>query len=64
MNAEYLEHSPGSLFEVFIGFYLHKPIICFGYSRLLEQPHIKEAVTIHFNNLPDSIEYIKSMYLQ
>jgi nucleoside 2-deoxyribosyltransferase len=64
VNLEHIAHSPGTLWEIFIGWYLHKPIVGFGDSRLLEQPHIKEAVTIHFDNLEDSIEYIKSMYLQ
>jgi nucleoside 2-deoxyribosyltransferase len=64
LNMEYIEHSPGTLFEIFLGWYLKKPIISFGYSRLLEQPHIKESITIHFDTLEDCTDYVKSMYLQ
>lgn len=64
LNMEYLEHSPGTLFEIFLGWYLKKPIIAFGYSRLIEQPHVKEAITIHFNDMEEATEYIQSMYLQ
>jgi nucleoside 2-deoxyribosyltransferase len=64
LNAKYIEFSPGTMWEIFLSWYNKKPVICFGHSDALEQPHIKEAITIRFDTLDNACEYIKSMYCQ
>lgn len=64
VNLDMLKESPGTLWEIFIGWYLQKPIITFGESDLVNQPHVAEAITIKFNKLTEATEYIKSMYCQ
>jgi nucleoside 2-deoxyribosyltransferase len=64
LNLEALKESPGTMFVIFIAWYNHKPVIAFGESELISQPHIKEAITSKFKNLPDACDYIKSMYCQ
>lgn len=46
LNADDIEKSPGTLFEVFTSFLNHKPVLAFGDSPILEQPHIKESITV------------------
>jgi nucleoside 2-deoxyribosyltransferase len=65
VNLEYIEHSPGTLFEIFLGkWMMQKPIISFGFSVSLLQPHIKSSIDMTFNTLEESLEYICSMYAQ
>jgi hypothetical protein len=63
-NIQFLEHSPGSLYELFTAFNDHKPVITFGYSDVLTQPHVNEAITVNFVNLDLALEYIRNMYGQ
>ena len=63
LNLEKLDESPGTLFEIFNYFFNKKPIIAFGHSEWLWNPHIHESITIKFETLDEAIKHIKSMYL-
>lgn len=64
VNLKYLEFSPGTIWELSLAWFLHIPVIAFEYSKLQEQPHIAEAITIHFDTMEEAIDYIKSEYIQ
>jgi nucleoside 2-deoxyribosyltransferase len=62
VNLDCIDSSPGTLYEIFLGHYLNKPVIAFGKSELINQPHVRESVTINFDFLDEACDYIKSMY--
>lgn len=64
LNLDKLESSPGTLFEIFANFLNHKPVIAFGETLLLDQPHVYEAITMHFIDLDSACDYIENMYCQ
>lgn len=64
VNLDKLEYSPGTLFEIFYYYTNHKPIIAFGETKLIEQPHVNRSITEWFPDLNSVIKYIKNMYSQ
>lgn len=64
LNLSHIEDSPGTLFETFTSFLNHKPIIAFNETSLINQPHVHEAITMHFIDLSGAFDYIKDMYCQ
>ena len=62
LNLDELEESPGTLFELYYFFLHQKPVIAFGCNEIYNQPHIHESITIRFDTLNESIQYIKNMY--
>lgn len=64
VNLELLEQSPGTIWEMSIAWYLHKPVLAFGYTPLLQRAHTQALITIRFTNLDDTLDYICSMYNQ
>jgi nucleoside 2-deoxyribosyltransferase len=66
LNLEYLEDSPGSLFELYYAFFNHIPVIAFGKSNknIDLQAHVKESLTICFDNIDDALDYLLYMYSQ
>lgn len=64
VNLEYLEHSPGSLFEMFYAYLNHIPIVAFGQTNIYFQPHIRTSIDVCFTSLDKALEYIKDMYGQ
>lgn len=62
LNVEYLEKSYGTLFEIFNFWADHKPVIAFGENTIINSPHIKEAITMVFPTLDNTLEYINDMY--
>jgi nucleoside 2-deoxyribosyltransferase len=65
LNADNIEKSPGTLFEIFTSFLNHKSVISFGGNNsILEQPHVKESITVHFDTLDEVCDYIRNMYCQ
>lgn len=61
-NLEYILKSPGSIFELSSFFVLQKPIIAYG--QLTNYSHIDDILTMHFDTLQESLEYISNMYGQ
>lgn len=66
LNLESLEKSFGTAFELYYSFLSPKrtPILSFGETPLLNQPHVHEAITMHFIDLDSACEYIENMYCQ
>lgn len=64
LNVNKLGESPGTLFELYASFFKHKPVISFGNSVLLDQPHVHEVITMHFIDLDSACDYIENMYCQ
>lgn len=64
LNVDHIGDSPGTLFELYASFFKHKPVISFGETPLLEQPHVNEAITMHFIDLDSTCDYIENMYCQ
>lgn len=64
VNLDKLEHSPGTLFEMFYYYLNHKPIIAFDETKLLNQPHVHCSITEWFPDINNVIKYIKTMYVQ
>jgi len=64
LNLDMLEDSPGTVYEMSTFWNLHKPIIAYGQSKWIQRAHIKSMITIHFESLEESCEYIKNMYGQ
>jgi nucleoside 2-deoxyribosyltransferase len=64
LNLEYLEHSPGTLFEIFNFWSQHKPVISFGKTDIYYQPHVNAAITMNFPEIEKALEYINNLYFQ
>ena len=64
VNADKLEFSPGTMFEMFYYYFKHKPVVVFGNSDVLYQPHIASSITQRFDKLSETITYLKNMYSQ
>ena len=64
LNLDHIEDSPGTLFELYHSYLHNKPIISFGETPLLNQPHIHEAITMYFIDLESACDYIENMYCQ
>lgn len=64
LNLNHIEDSAGTLFETFASFLKHKTIVAFNDTPLLDQPHVHEAITMHFRDLNDACGYIENMYCQ
>ena len=64
LNIDDIQQSPGTLFELYYSFLHNKPVISFGKSLLLNQPHIHEAITMNFLDLDGVCDYIDNMYCQ
>lgn len=62
VNLNDLEHSPGTMFEMFYAYLHNKPIVAFGYTDIFFQPHINESITYHALDLEHALEHIFSMY--
>ena len=64
VNLDMLHESPGTIYEI-IYFYLQgKPIIAFGYNKLIHSPHINVGITELFSNIEDVAGYLKGYYIQ
>lgn len=63
VDTQRLHKSPGTLFEIYIGWYLKKPIIGFGSNPFYNKPHVRVAITEQFDTVYDAIDYIRTMYL-
>lgn len=64
INLEKIEHSPGSMFEIFYYYLNHKPVIAFGETCAIQQPHIWCSITEWFPSLNDIAKYLENMYYQ
>ena len=66
LNLEYLEKSPGTMFEMTYNYLNNKPTIAFGEldNSLEFSPHILECLTMTFPNLDRALEYTYDMYKQ
>lgn len=64
VNLDCLEFSPGTLFEIFYYYLQHKPVLAFGYSNIINQPHVKSSITELFPNIEYIIKYLRNMYCQ
>ncbi|MFC0903697.1 hypothetical protein ACFHWD_03210 [Clostridium sp. MT-14] len=62
LNMKDLDKSPGTLFEICYAILYHIPVIAFGESKLYEQPHVHESITIKFATMDEVLKYIKNMY--
>ena len=63
VNLNQLEHSPGTLFEIFYFGLQNKPIIAFGDSKWVESPHISEYITCIIDK-DEVMDYLNAMYYQ
>ena len=64
INLEDLDKSPGTMYELFYYGIHNKPVIAFGYNKLIHSPHISECITVKLNNINDVIEYLDNYYYQ
>jgi nucleoside 2-deoxyribosyltransferase len=64
VNLDELHMSPGTIFELAWSWTLKKPVVAFGSSRWMEQPHVKDAITVKFDTVDQAVEYINLMYFQ
>ena len=62
LNAEELDKSPGTLWEIFVAKEYNKPIYVFGNSNWLRSPHIAECITMKFNNYDDLMNHLRNFY--
>lgn len=66
LNLEYLEKSPGTIFEITYAYLNQIPVIAFGelQDSIKYQPHINEAITMRFNDIVIALRYVYDMYGQ
>ncbi len=66
LNLNDIEKSPGTLFEIYYGFFNSKPVVAFGENNLYtnQQPHIYEAITHKCRDLNEAMEYLCDVYGQ
>ena len=64
VNADDLEHSPGSMFEIFYYYIKQKPVIAFGSSKIISQPHVECSISEHVIGIKEVVNYLHNMYLQ
>ena len=63
VNLDQLEHSPGTLFEIYYFGLQGKPVIAFGDSEWIKSPHISEYITCVIDR--DSIiNHLNAVYYQ
>ena len=66
LNLEYLEKSPGTLFEITYAYLNQIPCIAFGRldNSLEFSPHIEQCITMLFDDLDSALKYCYDMYKQ
>ena len=66
LNLEYLEKSPGTIFELTYAYLNQIPVVAFGeLDKSIEgNPHILESISMRFDTLKESLDYIYDMYGQ
>ena len=66
LNLEYLEKSPGTMFEIVWAWLNDVTCISFGEldNSLEFSPHVQECLTMCFDDLDKALEYIYDMYKQ
>lgn len=64
VNMEDIQHSPGTLFEIFYCYLNNIPVVAFNnvFSDYISKPHISESITFHAYTLENAIDFITSMY--
>ena len=64
VNLTDIEHSPGSLFEIFyFGEVLKRPVIAFGESEWMSKPHVSEYITCILDE-DEIMSHLDAMYYQ
>lgn len=62
VQLDYIDWSPGTVFEMATYKHMNKPVIAFG-SETIWSPHIKECISQHCDNIEDVIEVLTNMFL-
>ena len=62
VQLEYLDYSPGSIYEITTFKHMKKPIIAFGESEHWS-PHINTAISEYCKDIEDVIELLNNMFL-
>ena len=62
LQLEYLDYSPGSIYEITTFKHMKKPIIAFGESEHWS-PHINTAISEYCKDIEDVIELLNNMFL-
>jgi len=62
VQLEYLDYSPGSIYEIATFKHMKKPIIAFGESKHWS-PHINTSISEYCKNIEDVIELLNNMFL-
>jgi nucleoside 2-deoxyribosyltransferase len=64
VDLECIEISPGTLWEIYLSWYMKKPVIAFGKlnTDIINQPHVNAAINMRFEFLDEACDYIRSMY--
>lgn len=64
VNLDSINQSMGTLYEVFYYQIKGKPVIAFGDTKWISNPHLAESITVRLDTLDDVVEYLKSYYIQ
>lgn len=62
VNLEYLDKSPGTLYEIYKYKFLNKPVIAFGNNKWADKPHVAESITVKLKDIDEVIDYLESYY--
>ena len=66
LNLEYLEKSPGTMFEIVWAYLNGVVVISFGKldNSLEFSPHVEQCIDMTFDDLDKALEYVYDMYNQ
>lgn len=64
VNLDNINQSMGTLYEVFYYKIHNKPVIAFGDTEWINNPHLAESITIRLDTLDDVVEYLSDYYRQ
>ena len=62
VQLDYIDHSPGTIFEMATYRHMNKPVIAFG-DKKHWSPHINECISQYCHDIDDVIEVITNMFM-
>jgi len=62
VQLDYLDYSPGTIYEMVLFKSMNKPIIAFGENKHWS-PHMNYCISQHCNTIEDTIELLNNMFL-